>query len=359
MSSVPAEIEQIVRAAAAAPSGDNSQPWRFVFKHPNLLEFHAMPEKDNPLLNVDNGGTLIAMGAAVENAILEAKALGFEPLLISYADKEGSLTATLELTSGGSLTSDEKFLRAQIFNRHTNRKAYKQERLSDETRAALLTEVNFVDNLSLELVEDREKMDVFARNLTVMEEVALANKTLHRIFFADIFWSNARHLRGEPGLHGKTLELPPPAQLLFRALRHWPVAKAFTRIGFPQFVAETNAKQNASAAAFGAITSARLDADTYFRTGRLLERLWLQATAKGLSFQIVTGILFLNRSIETGKVEGIFSKAEQEIAKAADASIHHLLNIGSMHPVLIFRIGYSEPATTHSSRMKPAIEAVH
>jgi hypothetical protein len=201
-------------------------------------------------------------------------------------------------------------------------------------------------------------MELFARNLTVMEEVALMNKTLHALFFANIFWSNKKQEKGEPGLHGKTLELPPPAQALFRVLRYWPIASVLAHAGFPRFVAETNAKQNASSAAFGAILSPALTIEIYISTGRLLERIWLLATSVGLSFQIVSGILFLARRVELGENTSALSIAEQKVVRDADASIRQILGTKDKHPVITFRIGYGKPATLRSARMKPQIEVI-
>jgi hypothetical protein len=355
---VPQHIEEIVRAAAAAPSGDNSQPWHFVYRKPDLLEFHYHPEKDHPLLNVNDSGTLISLGAAIENASLEAKAQGYNPEIAISIEKDNSCVATMQLISGGTLLEKETPLHKAIHFRHSNRKAYKTDSLIAKDHDAILSQKDVFPGVSLTLIEDREKMTLFARNLTTMEEIALSNKILHGHFFASIFWDNSRNTAGEPGLHGKTLELPPPAQGLFRILKYWPVAGILARIGFPQMVAETNAQQNASSAAFGAITGKALDSQTYITAGRLLERIWLQATADGLSFQIVTGILFLTRSIETGNTEGVFSENEQQTAKVATNSIHQLLNIGSDHPIITFRIGYGAPATARSARMKARVEVV-
>ena len=118
------KITKILTAAIAAPSGDNSQPWRFVFREPNILEFYAIPENDNALLNIDSSGTLIALGAAIQNAELEAKALGFNPE-IRYG-REGSLVATFTLDKEGKLSEIERTLQQTIPLRHTNRKAYKK-----------------------------------------------------------------------------------------------------------------------------------------------------------------------------------------------------------------------------------------
>lgn len=353
MNTLPEHIERIAGAATQAPSGDNSQPWRFVFRAPDTLEIHALPEKDNVLFNVDDSGTLIALGAAIQNAELEAKALGFTPE-IRYDDKD-SLTATLVLQRGGELSEIERSLQQAIPLRHSNRKAYKKIQLTKEDRQALLDAVGKTEATSFVFIEVAEQMAHVSRALTTMEEIALQNKLPHKLFFESIFWSRERNNAGAPGLYIKTLELPPPAQLLFKALRHWSVADFLAKIGFPRVIAEINAKQNASASAFGVIVVDRFDRAKYIEAGRLLERIWLAASARGMSLQIVTGILFLARALERD-ASAHFSAGERAKVREAYSRIKENLK-GANEPLLMFRIGYGATPTAVSSRQTPVINS--
>ena len=179
------KITKICTAAAAAPSGDNSQPWRFVFRAPDMLEFHAIPEKDNALLNVDDSGTLIALGTAIQNAELEAKSLGLSPE-IRY-NKEGTLVATFILHKGGGLSETERDLHQAITLRHSNRKAYKKIPLTKDDRQFLLDTAEGSVGISFAFVEGEKLMALISRALTTMEETALKNKSLHTLFFQSIF----------------------------------------------------------------------------------------------------------------------------------------------------------------------------
>ncbi len=341
------EFEKIIAAATAAPSGDNSQPWSFIVRG-NVIEFHYRPELDHPVLNYEEGGTLIALGAALENAALEARALGFKP---SIAYQEGGpCVAKMMLIAGGSLDAADVPLHAALEKRHSNRKAYKKAPLAAEHRAAIIDPRHIADGLALSLVEDPGAMAKVSRALTTMEETALGNQRLHELFFADILWSDEDNAKGKTGLHIKTLELPPPARAMFRLIKHWPVAKFLGRIGFPTKVAETNAAQNASAAAFGVISAARPDRAAYLDVGRTLERVWLVATARGLALQIVTGLTFLARAIEHDpSVAALFDDEERARVRHAYATIREAAG-GAGEPILAFRIGESDPPTLITAR---------
>lgn len=345
-----AKIDAILTAAAAAPSGDNSQPWRFVVREQEI-DFHYLPEKDNELLNHEEGGTLIALGAAIANAELEAYAQGYTPH-ITFHDT-GACVATMALHAGGTLSGADAPLREAILKRHTNRKAYAVQPLPDPIRAGLLSpQIVDAGEPALVLVESRSDMKVLARALTTMEEIALSTEALHKLFFGDIFWSDEDNRAGHSGLHIKTLELPPPAQALFKVLRHWSVTRALSRIGFHKAIANMNATQNASASAFGIITAVQTGRDTYLKTGRLLERAWLFAVAHGLSLQIVTGVTFLARSLATPSAAAHFSVEAKESIAHAYERIRAQAGAGRI-PVLVFRIGEGGVPTEVSYRRAP------
>lgn len=346
------KVTKILTAAATAPSGDNSQPWRFVV-HESSIEFHYLPERDNPILNYGKGGTLIALGAALQNAELEARAQGYTPK--TAFNESGSCVAVMELKAGGQLDEVTELLQKSIFKRHTNRKPYKKIPLPQQMRSAILdTFTSENKELKISLIESRGSMLEVSRALTTMEETALGNRAMHKLFFSSIFWSETKNRAGEQGLYIKTLELPPPVQALFRLLKHWYFAKFLASVGFPRFVARTNAQQNASASAFCVIAAPQPSRVTYLEAGKMLEHVWLLATAQGLSLQIVTGLIFLARSIHNPDTELLFSDKEQEHVRAAYATIKKNIDEG-YEPIIAFRIGTSSDPTEVTCRRTPEI----
>ena len=71
------DIKKILEISVNAPSGSNSQPWCFEVKN-NKVNIIMLPEKDHPILNYHNRGTLIAIGALIENIIITASSLGIK-----------------------------------------------------------------------------------------------------------------------------------------------------------------------------------------------------------------------------------------------------------------------------------------
>jgi nitroreductase len=351
MSEIPEYIRQIIHAAVAAPSGDNSQPWRFVYKAPDSIEFHALPEYDNEILNVDSSGTLISLGAAYENARIEASTLGYQATL-HYSENKHMIRVHLQKFDS-EIPELDSSMQPAIDARHSNRNAYK-EPLKKDDKEALLLAMNSSSEIQCTLVEEPKLLDALGRDLTVMEEIALSNPHLHKLFFKGIFWSKEDNENGRPGLYIKTLELPPPAQVLFRGLRHWNFTKRLSPIGFSQKIAETNAKQNASASAYIFINVQDLEAKNYIEAGRVLERVWLTAANQGLSCQIVSGILFLARRIEQNTSDGLFEEGHKNKIAAAYRNLRSAAH-STYHPLVALRVGYAKKATARSRRKAPNI----
>ena len=69
-------FKKILDIAVHAPSGDNSQPWRFKFDQNSILLFN-LEDRDPTLYNFRQRGSYFAHGAIIENIIIVAGTLGY------------------------------------------------------------------------------------------------------------------------------------------------------------------------------------------------------------------------------------------------------------------------------------------
>lgn len=122
----------VVSAATLAPSVHNSQPWRFTMDDGGL-DLYADGARRLPVLDPEGRLVHLSCGAALLNAQIAARALGFEVervLLPDPADR-GHL-ARLCLTAGRPATDRDRALAAAIPLRHTHRDAFEQHTLPPE-----------------------------------------------------------------------------------------------------------------------------------------------------------------------------------------------------------------------------------
>src|ERR1019366_8956249 len=89
-------IERILEAGIRAPSGENSQPWRFKVEGERVLLFNR-PEADQSLFNFHQNGSLVAHGALLANVKVAAAYFGCEAEIALFPDEaEENLIARID-----------------------------------------------------------------------------------------------------------------------------------------------------------------------------------------------------------------------------------------------------------------------
>src|SRR3989344_3946164 len=92
------EIKEILSLAVNAPSGHNSQPWKFVVKEDSLQIFNV-PDKDKTIFNWNQKGSLTAHGALIENIVILASEKGFEASVTLFPEgQESNLVAEINFS---------------------------------------------------------------------------------------------------------------------------------------------------------------------------------------------------------------------------------------------------------------------
>lgn len=346
------DIEKILESAVWAPSGDNSQPWKFKINE-NTLEIHYTPNIDHPILNFNDSGSFIAHGALIENIVLIARQQGLTSLVKVFPNASNrNVTAHVSFQKGNE-KKDE--LVDYIKSRHTNRRNYKNIALTPSQKDELLSVNKYFNVGKVKLIEDVKKRKMIGRIGSIMEEIALQTKELHRLFFKSILWNRKDSLSGTKGLYIKTLELPLPIQKLFKVLKYWPFQKLMNFIGFYKLAALSNARIYASGGAMGIVSIPKLSSENFIEAGRMMQRFWLIATKLNLSLQPVTGLMFLAQRIEAGD-KNIFSDKQVKQIKDSVQLIRREFNLKENEfPAMMFRIGEAKPPTDRTGRRNPEL----
>lgn len=151
------EREFLLRAAVAAPSMHNTQPWKFRFTGHAV---QVLRDRDRELPAEDPDGRMLhlTLGAAICNLRVGAARLGLGAVA-RYAVDPGrpDLVAEVELGPAGPDTAQLAALHAVLSERRTNRNPYLETRLPDDVRQ-LLRATAALEGASLEWVDDAARL---------------------------------------------------------------------------------------------------------------------------------------------------------------------------------------------------------
>lgn len=297
---------QIASYASKAPSGHNTQPWKF---HITDSTITVLPNLDValPVVDRNNRELFISLGCAVENLCIAASYFGYTTHII-----ECSIEAIiLELTKNALTIEDSLF--HQIEKRQTNRNIYNGNKISDGILQQLqsipkengiqfyFTEINtpFANTITQYIMKGNEIQ---------MADIAFKNELLSWMRF------NKKQVEAtHNGLSYLFFGNPPLPRILAR-----PIVSLFLK---PNAQNKSDRKKIDSSSHFVVCATQRDTIEEWINLGRTLQRFLLKVTEIGISYA------FLNQPCEVA-------------ALAFD--LREKLPVNKEHPTLIMRIGYAK-----------------
>lgn len=297
---------QIASYASKAPSGHNTQPWKF---HITDSTITVLPNLDValPVVDRNNRELFISLGCAVENLCIAASYFGYTTHII-----ECSIEAIiLELTKNALTIEDSLF--HQIEKRQTNRNIYNGNKISDGILQQLqsipkengiqfyFTEINtpFANTITQYIMKANEIQ---------MADIAFKNELLSWMRF------NKKQVEAtHNGLSYLVFGNPPLPRILAR-----PIVSLFLK---PNAQNKSDRKKIDSSSHFVVCATQRDTIEEWINLGRTLQRFLLKVTEIGISYA------FLNQPCEVA-------------ALAFD--LREKLPVNKEHPTLIMRIGYAK-----------------
>src|SRR5437016_3432391 len=148
--------DELLRAAVAAPSMHNTQPWKFRFDG-LVIEVHRDRGRELPAEDPDRRMLYLSLGAAVFNLRVGAAQLGYGTDVRSVLDRRRpDLVAEVELVAGGPETEQLNALAPYVQQRRTNRQPYLERQVPDQVRR-LLDLTSSLEGAELQWLDDRAR----------------------------------------------------------------------------------------------------------------------------------------------------------------------------------------------------------
>jgi hypothetical protein len=298
-----AQLNEIVRCATLAPSGHNTQPWRFRIDGRAIAILPDLSRR-TPVVDPDDHHLYVSLGCAAENLLLAARAFGFLGTMEFRPDADGAVTVAMERAK-----PEESALFRAIPDRQCTRADYDGTPLHpDELR--LLEAAGRGDGVSVVLLTERAAIErvldhVVQGNTMQVRDPDFVDELERWIRFGD-----GEAVRTGDGLTARSTGNPPAprwlGRLMFRALFR---AKSEN---------DKCARQIRSSAGIAVFVSDADDRAHWVEAGRCYQRFALQATALGIRNA------FVNQPVEVADLRPGFASA---------------LGLGGRRPDLVVRFG--------------------
>jgi nitroreductase len=297
----------LVRYAVLAPSTRNTQPWQFRVGD-ELVEVFLDLSRWQRVADPDQREMHVSVGCALENLAIAAAHFGYRSAIDCIAScQHPTLVARIRFVSHDvppPAVGDPRFV--AITRRHTNHGVYDGRPLTPADREALAG-VTVDPGLRVDWIEDergRRALD----DLATRADALLFSRAEYRQELGQVIGSGAF---GTPWLLATLGRLAVSSLLTARQL------------------AATDHRAVESSPLLGIISAHTDSREAQIRVGQVLERLYLEATLRGVSLQPMSQLL------EADETRG---------------DLAALLPEPTWHPVQPFRVGYAQEPRTHTPR---------
>ena len=298
---------QIASYASKAPSGHNTQPWKFHITD-NTITVIPNFEVALPVVDGNNRELFISLGCAVENVCIAANHFGYTTQIAQCSIKG----IILELTKNDLTIENPLF--HQIEKRQTNRSVYNGNKVSDE----MLQQLQSIQKEEAVQFYFAEMGTPFADTITKyilqgneiqMNDVAFKNELLSWMRF-----NKKQVATTQNGLSYLVFGNPSLPGIFAR-----PIVRLFLK---PNVQNKSDRKKIGFSSHFVLCTTQSNTMEEWLDLGRSLQRFLLKTTEMGISYA------FLNQPCEITTLSITLQKE---------------LPINKEYPTLILRIGYANP----------------
>lgn len=310
------QVKFLLQYAILAPSGHNTQPWKFLIRE-NVVEVFADTSRHLNVVDPRHRELIVSCGAAIGVFQHAARLFGCRAHVHLHTQvSQSTPLASIELLAGPPPDEQETELFKAIFERHTQRDNFYDKAPDPEDIAYCRVIADLYDTGFYTGTKTEDKR-ALANLIANGDRVQYSNPDFRRELAN---WLKSKKVGSSDGMSADSFGLPdiltPLGSLLVRT------------INLGNAVGQTHLKQiNQESAVIGMLTSKNEDIQAWIKTGQALSHVLLYLTTKGLS------VSFYNEPIE-------IKALRKELSKLVGKN---------ESPQMLFRVGFG-PAGKASSR---------
>jgi hypothetical protein len=341
----PGKFDALIDAAVRAPSGDNTQPWRFVVDSAQgCIRLQLDPTRDPSPMNAGQRMARIAAGAALENLLQTARLHGYQAELEPPAAAD---LAVVRLAGGGDGAPQAA---AAVVARLTNRRLYDGRPVPAGLCDELRRETQALEGVTAHWIVGQDRLASLGELIGEADALMFGEGSMRRAFLGQVRFDAPPTAPVAEGLSLASLELTASDRLALRVMRRMP--DGLLRIGGAGRVFAAKARQLvASASGLTLIVAPDRAAATDVSVGRVTESAWLALTERGLAAQPMMSLLVLDNVLECGS-PALVALLGRDRLTALLERFRALVatEAGGARPAFLLRFGFAPPPSGRTGR---------
>lgn len=348
------QLNQIIDAALIAPSAGNNQPWQWVYNNGVLFLFHDK-FKSWSWGDYYEMGSHMALGAALENIHLQAKALGLADKIELFPNKSITHLAAVIYFSPAQTqpTETDRLFAQHIFTRRTNRKVDSREPLDSAFFERLQAVVNQTGAVKMYYTESENDLNKLAEIIAECDKVRLLNEQGHEEFYHEIRWNPTEAQQHRDGVEIDSVDISKSDIVGFKVASDWNAVKLIAEWQKGSAFKKLSLKAVRAASAMIVFTVSDFNHTSLIQAGRAIQKAWIQADIDGVSVHPMLSPAFFFTRLIHGKAAEI----APEVADKLNVLRKDFLSIfpfaGGENPeteVFVMKVSKSAPLGTKSLR---------
>ncbi len=304
------KARELIDYAAKAPSGHNSQPWKFIVKG-NSIAIHPDFSCALPVVDPDHRELFISLGCATQNIIIAATHFGYQCHWQIKQNPQGSHFIVTTFDESPAVAKEKLF--AFIDKRQTNRSVYNGKSVNNKIIAGLQT---LTDDKRIGIYTfPNGEADFQTLKAAILEgnAIQMNDAKFKKELLAWIRFNQSEVNKLQNGLTYKVMGAPAMPKFIGKA-----IVKSFLT---PAKQNKTDTKKIDSSSHFVLLTTTNNSVQEWIALGMTLQKLLLRLSELGIA------CAYLNPPCEL---------------KALAAQLQKQLPINGEYPSILLRIGYAE-----------------
>lgn len=286
------DLASVLKLARWAPSGDNTQPWRFRILGEREVEVLYRPSERLGVFNLDHYAGRMAMGALLECIDIAASAHGWEMRLVSANAMEAGFKLCFEPV-GRPPSALLPFIQTRV----TQRRPLSLARLSVAEKQAL--EMSVGKSYSLVWIEGLAEKWRLAWLLGLTDKVRLTIPEAFRVHQETVAWGLTL---SDDRIPDAAISVDPVLLRVMRwAMKSWRRVDLLNRYAWghslPRLEMDVVPALFCGAHCLLVAEQPVVEPEQEIEAGRAMQRLWLTATSLGLQTQPEMAPLIFSRYV--------------------------------------------------------------